>query len=376
MDDDFAIVVGIQKYAYLDSLNCPENDAKAFYEWVTAADGGAVENTRAALILGSAISPESASPMDMPPLVRHMERELDKLEDIAQENKKKDLGRRVGRRLYLYFAGHGCAPTFDEAAILAANASKMRLYHLTGMPVANWFYRAGYFREIVLLMDCCRESYERTVVYAPPWDRTVTTSDENLKTAERFYGLAAPWKRMARERLMEYDTWRGVFTLALLEGLRGAAYDPKTIEIVDGKPMASVTAVSLKAFLNTSMREFLSPEDRADAQVSNEPDIPHPRNEQKDSELIFGVPVPVPTYPVMFQLSAADVGLTLRVVRITPQGQFVDLASQTLITHEATLQLSPSLYLAQVVQAAGTIVRQHPFSVVFQTNGGSNYVTF
>jgi hypothetical protein len=52
----------------------------------------------------------------------------------------------VGRRLYLYFAGHGFAPTDTETALLMANATRTRGgHHIPGRSYAEWFYRAGYF---------------------------------------------------------------------------------------------------------------------------------------------------------------------------------------------------------------------------------------
>src|SRR5262249_3248208 len=159
------------------------------------------------------------------------------------------LGQRVGRRLYLYFSGHGCAPRFEEAAVLMANATRRRVYHLTGMPCADWFYRSGYFEEVVLLMDCCRGRYEKGGTYIPPW--VDLTRPEVVDRSQRFYGLAAEWSRLARERVLPGGESRSVFTMALLAGLRGAAYDPATqfTDPATGKRMARVTAASLKNYL-------------------------------------------------------------------------------------------------------------------------------
>ncbi len=40
--DDWAIVVGIRFYPELDNLDGPENDAKAFRNWLVSPTGGAV----------------------------------------------------------------------------------------------------------------------------------------------------------------------------------------------------------------------------------------------------------------------------------------------------------------------------------------------
>ena len=38
--DDWAVVVGVRSYPDLGHLDGPENDAQAFYQWVTAPGGG------------------------------------------------------------------------------------------------------------------------------------------------------------------------------------------------------------------------------------------------------------------------------------------------------------------------------------------------
>ena len=69
---------------------------------------------------------------------------------------------RLGRRLYIYMAGHGIAPGENQTALLMANANydKRRYgtgYHVIGEYVAGWVADAHYFDEILLFMDCCRE---------------------------------------------------------------------------------------------------------------------------------------------------------------------------------------------------------------------------
>src|SRR5438105_3126370 len=127
-DSDHAIVVGIAKYPYLDALNSPENDARAFHTWVTTdarQGGGGIDpaSGRARLILSSGFKGPVEKGME-PPTIAQIEAELIRLDDLAEQNRAAGRGQRVGRRLYLYFSGHGCAPRFEEAAILMANATR------------------------------------------------------------------------------------------------------------------------------------------------------------------------------------------------------------------------------------------------------------
>ncbi len=259
--DDWAIVVGIWTYPDLGNLTGPENDAKAFADWVRLPTGGGVPEDHVRLILSSDFaSVDSASRAE--PTPGRVEALFDELDDIAQRNKDRMEGLRVGRRLYLYMAGHGCAPILDESVLLMANATRRRAgYHIPGKPWANWFYRAGYFDEILLFMDCCRENYPQAPLNVPSY--IDVTAPDAVDRGRRFFAFGTKWSRLARERPMDDGTVRGVFTVALLEGLKGAAAEP------DGR----VTASSLAGYLQTNMKTFLTETDRADPGIPKAPDV-------------------------------------------------------------------------------------------------------
>ncbi|HJZ92731.1 MAG TPA: hypothetical protein VKE40_17785 [Gemmataceae bacterium] len=341
---DWAIVVGIADYPDLGNLKSPENDARAFHAWVTSPSGGAVPPDRARLILSSQF-PQPSPPGLRPPTIREVENELIGLRALAEENRRKGQGLQVGRRLYLYFSGHGCAPRFEEAAILMANATRQMVYHLAGVPSADWFFRSGSFSEIVLLMDCCREPYERVHTYVPPW--VDLTQPDVMDQSQRFYGLAAPWSRLARERVMPDQTSRGVFTLALLAGLQGAAYDSTTeyTDSVTNKRMAHVTSSSLKNFMYNYLPEFLSPADRNDPQVAKQPDIPHPRD--PNSKMVFAT-VEVDRYPVTIRVPPGTVG-NLRITTLREDGTEEVLEDRPATPPEMKVDLPRNNYSAQVV---------------------------
>jgi hypothetical protein len=259
--DDWAIVVGIWAYPDLGNLTGPENDANAFADWVRSPTGGGVPENQIRLVLSSDFAPaDSASRAE--PTPGRVEALFDELDDVAQRNKDRMEGLRVGRRLYLYMAGHGCAPILDESVLLMANATRRRAgYHIPGKPWANWFYRAGYFDEILLFMDCCRENYPQAPLNLPSY--IDVTAPDAVDRGRRFFAFGTKWSRLARERPMDDGTVRGVFTVALLEGLKGAAAEP------DGR----VTASSLAGYLQTNMKTFLTDVDRADPGIPKAPDM-------------------------------------------------------------------------------------------------------
>jgi hypothetical protein len=258
---DWAIVIGIWDYPDLGDLGGPENDARAFAAWVQSPTGGGVPAERVRLVLSSGFeTAESASRAQ--PAPGHIEALFDELDDLAQASSGRGEGLRVGRRLYLYFAGHGCAPLLDESVLLTANATRRRAgYHIPGKPWANWFYRAGYFDEILLFMDCCRESYPQAPLNVPAY--IDVTAPDAVERGRRFYAFGTKWSRLSRERQMADGTVRGVFTSALMKGLEGAAAEP------DGR----ITASSLAGYLFTGMKGFLSEGDLEDPLIPKTPDI-------------------------------------------------------------------------------------------------------
>jgi hypothetical protein len=128
---------------------------------------------------------------------------------------------RVGRRLYIYMAGHGFSDPadMDSAALYAADAEPMFAPHVAGTAYADWFRRNGVFEEIVLVMDCCRTVTPLQSIRPPPLPNT---SKPGMAAKVRtFYAYGTSWGAAARERRMD-GTVRGIFTEAFLSALRHA----------------------------------------------------------------------------------------------------------------------------------------------------------
>ena len=128
--DDHAVVVGIGSYPQLSALAGPVPDAEAFRNWLISPGGGAVPSRQARKVLSPARLP--ADPMRATPMLSDVQAELDRLQQLGLDNDG-----HAGRRLWLYLAGHGVAPTPSDAALLMANANVQRLYHLPAAPYLN-----------------------------------------------------------------------------------------------------------------------------------------------------------------------------------------------------------------------------------------------
>lgn len=358
---DRAIVVGISCYPdpeYGD-LGSPENDAKIFYDWLVSPDGGAVPAENIELILSSNFIPRDLkpgkppfpSPSDALPGVTEVQRAFDRLHDKYKANSMKGTNY-LGRRLYIYLSGHGFAPSDAEAALLTANAARDRLmYHLLGRYNADWFFHAGCFDEVLLFMDCCRQREPGAPLNMPYKE---ATSPDALTRVKYLYGFATQWSKNARERDFGGVT-RGVFTTALLEGLRGAAAGP------DGK----ITTNTLSDYLYNHMREFMDPPDRNDQSLSNEPDLysypkhgegfviaevtRKPKNVREQvTQFVFGAKPEAPKFPVVLRMPAELAGRPIQILDHLLQ----PLGPPILAQPEVKLELERGMYLMQIEGSA------------------------
>jgi hypothetical protein len=227
--DDHAIVVGINSYPALSNLDGPENDADALVEWLRDPQGGDMPEANVHRYVSSmyANPPQPGGPE---PTTVSICRAFEDLIVKGQENAEKEPPEPAGRRLYIFLAGHGVAPpnNMDDAALLMANAGRGRMGHyLPGRPLASHFRGAAYFKEVVLLMDCCRDRLPKVPVVGLPWDEVVNPEGADV---EYFYGFATKWSRKARERPLDGPKMRGLFTTSVLKGLRAGNDTPERLK--------------------------------------------------------------------------------------------------------------------------------------------------
>jgi hypothetical protein len=335
--DDWAIVVGINAYPELEKLDGPENDARDFADWVTGAGGVPAANVRCILSTGF---PPSPTAIEAQPTAQALENEFNRLDDLAAANTAAGKEERVGRRLYLFLAGHGFGPDLDGACLLMANATRVRTrYHIPGKPWANHFVLSGYFDEVLLFMDCCRESYPRTMLNMPD-----DFLSPRAARGRRFYGFSSKYGRLSRERPIG-GAPHGVFSAALLKGLGGAAADEK----------GAITAASLKSYLFNNMKAFLSPEDLLDPDMAQEPDV-FVDADGEESEFVIARVQP-PTFAVSIEAPPGTAGRTVQVL----DSRFAVVQQAPADGGPIQFKLLRGTYLAQV---AGTGTQQ-----VFDVDG-------
>jgi hypothetical protein len=348
---DCAVVVGITRYPNLGDLGGPLNDAQAFAVWLTDPGGGGLDPERVRLILSPAGTGGGAGLLPVRPVREEVLEALDWLDNLAVQSDDAGHGLRVGRRLYLYFAGHGFAPRDDQTALLMANATRQRVgYHVLGPAYADWFFHAGYFDEILLFMDCCREVYPLAPLNPPHF--MPVTDPSAVNRVRLFYGYGTRWSRLSRERPMPpNNTVRGVFTTALLAGLKGAAADST----------GRVTAASLYSYLFQNMRSFLDPADLAVATIPKEPDLYVYPTADNGWLIVGGVAPPVAQVRVTPSTAGAVVQLL--------DGRFQPVVAAQPGPPAWDFKVTPGLYLAREVAAGVMPVRaERPLTLAVGRN--------
>jgi hypothetical protein len=257
---DYALVVGISRYPGIENLSGPEHDAKEFFAWVTSNDGGRVNPANAKLILSS-LFPEATLAKDQRPAQEEIHDFFTDMDLLAEENNHNRLGLRAGRRLWMFFSGHGFAPSLETSGVLMANATLRRVYSVGAARWADRLYGGGWFDEVLLFQDACR-----TRIAAADLDGLFLLLREPspMQERRRFYAFSAKDQKISKEIPFPGGQTRGVFTATLMDGLRGAARDPVT---------GAISARTLKTYLQDNMRNWLSDADKNNPDIAKEPDV-------------------------------------------------------------------------------------------------------
>jgi hypothetical protein len=358
--DDWAIVAGVKTYfdPDLGGLEGPENDANEFYQWVVSDGGGAVARGQAQLILSSMYHVPFQSASDAMPTAEAVKASFDHLKSIADENEQNGNGRVVGRRLYLFFSGHGFAPSHrdDLTAMLTADANvkQEKLSHIVCSYMADFFWRARFFDEILLFVDCCRSIMECAQLYMPYDDER----GSDYWTVRRLYGYGARVAKESREWKMPDGQVHGVFTRTLMDALNGAGYDPKD--------PTKITAESLRDQLYNSFKANMAPADRDRPDLPKEPEIDYEQKPDSNftiasrgllQSLLPGAKVP--TFPVKI-VSDTAVGK-----QATVRDKNFKVVARPVLSAVTDLSLERGLYAIEVGDADG---------VSFEVTGGQEAI--
>ena len=208
--DHFALVIGIDHYPQLRPLRAAVRDAARFSEWLVKPEGGGLPPDNITYIRSQPLPPGTAA------LGAHPN-QLDVTQAMMDMHMHES--RKLGKRLYFYFAGHGFGPNFQEVGMVLTNASKTTLGFNLGLTLyREFFYETALFDEVVYVIDCCRDP----IRYVAPVGPAITFEKSNLPQVVKEFGvLGAAWGEEAFEVNALGDEPRGLLTQAVLEALDG-----------------------------------------------------------------------------------------------------------------------------------------------------------
>lgn len=217
--DHFALLVTINRYPGLQDLLGPENDGEALKKWLLAPQGGDIAANQLIHIRSSDFAPAD-NPDDAKPTERELVRALNGW--LRTNDGWKD---KVGERLYLFFAGHGftAGSTISDPALFSAVAQNGDTAHIAGYRYAAKIANAGFFDEIVLVMDCCQDVLKASQVLEPTWSPPDRNQSARVKMLQAY---GAPRGRKAFEReLSPGGGQHGLFSSVWVEALSSALPD-------------------------------------------------------------------------------------------------------------------------------------------------------
>lgn len=215
MNNDFAIIIGINDYPPpnlrgLKTLQGAVNDANRLEDWVASPTGGKVPSANIKKIISS------TNPLT--PLQDAIDDAFLEIEMAIQANGGS------ARRLYFYFAGHGLGTldnTSNTALCLANWSENRRQSALSSEEYKDTIKQYGYFKEIIFVVDCCRNTKINIKPKAPTF--SIPVPAQGAGQTNMFVAYATQYQDQSYEVESVDSEMRGAFTTVLLEALKGAA---------------------------------------------------------------------------------------------------------------------------------------------------------
>ncbi len=223
--NDYAFLVGVSHYPDpgFPPLEGPPRDVQRFKEWLVDPDGGDVDPNNIITMVSPPIDPHNSS-AQVSPQFQDFQVAFQQLITGGGNNIKYH----SKNRLYLFFSGHGFCEIrnqMPQAALYAANASRLFNWNIAGTLYALWAKDVAVFGEIVLVMDCCRDAEATKMLMNPPLPAISNTGA--AQTVKLFCVYAAPKGGKAQERPIPElnNEVHSLLTHVLLDALRHAPPD-------------------------------------------------------------------------------------------------------------------------------------------------------
>ena len=242
MNDDYAIVIGIDSYAKMADdksfapLTSAVGDANAFMQWLVSPNGGGIQNDPTPgirriipIFSPTVLNNQLPSPMEAKPV-------KDQIDDALIEFGFTGANKPIGRRLYFYFSGHGIGLGSSDVAMMMANAFRAMESRNVGLRMYREYLQERHlFDEVVFIADCCRSRVTTPIDLGKPG--FTTPKDAEMPPVQDVAILAAEYGELS----FAVSGGQGLLTKALIEGLNG---DPEAVD-----QLGRVTSNTLNNFL-------------------------------------------------------------------------------------------------------------------------------
>lgn len=223
-DRDYAIVIGVGRFEGLPPLESPWYDAEDVEAWLR--DTAGLEQKRIRCI-------RSEDDGAFTPIKSQIDKTFESvLNEVAPVG---------GRRLYVYYSGHGSNMPYEHILLEMADSSETIPVGLNGELYAAKLRGWPGFREQLFIFDCCRTDGRARGLAEPGFEVPPCPLPRGEGGQIVWYGAKA--SQRAYERPVEPGgPARSFYTRALLEGLGGRAAVP------DDDGTWTITTDSLHAY--------------------------------------------------------------------------------------------------------------------------------
>jgi hypothetical protein len=227
--DDYAIVVGIGQYPLFKKggqdrdLDGPANDVAAMTSWLVGTAGVPCDHI---VVMNSSGSGTDCKTLGQWGGSNHPSRNdlYSLLEQHVEESTLRSLtgNPRIGRRLWVYMAGHGFSlrsATREVCIITADSLPDTLVRNACVTRFIDWIAQEPAFDEVVLFLDCCSEVAAGLTPGLPQEQNVV----KRQQPARRLMITAAQFTKQTFEEPDANGQVGGIFTRHLLDALGGAA---------------------------------------------------------------------------------------------------------------------------------------------------------
>lgn len=266
----YAIVVGINEYPAIGSLTKPIEDAKSFHKWLIDPALGGLNPDHCEVEIQADPYPgcqpaalQGLSGIDkrsrIHPKTERIKDSLIKWLDIGAKLYREKAVEWTKSRLYIFFAGHGMAENFRDCDLFAADAGQG--YYSNRVPceyLLNYLVQVRpSFHEVLVFADCCRSTKAEAGQPAFQLDKA--------RWPPRPVRFASCYATLFNDKSYETtkEDGRGFFSMALLEGLKGAAAEqgvPITTENLRTYLLGRVKALTESVPYGPQIADLIAPE--------------------------------------------------------------------------------------------------------------------